>query len=97
MMRLLLVAAMFAGCGDGSTGLAHPRLRAVEIASGLTNPVYLTPLPGDDRLFIVEQEGRIRIQRDLRTTGTSEPLRWSVTGRASRCQCTSTRTRRAVR
>jgi glucose/arabinose dehydrogenase len=32
-----------------------------EVASGLQQPVFLTSPPGDDRLFIVEQVGRIRI------------------------------------
>lgn len=36
-------------------------LRLSEVASGLKNPLYLTSPPGDPRLFIVEQAGRIRI------------------------------------
>jgi glucose/arabinose dehydrogenase len=31
------------------------------VASGLDNPVYVTSPPGDPRLFVVEQTGRIRI------------------------------------
>ncbi|HKS06633.1 MAG TPA: PQQ-dependent sugar dehydrogenase [Gemmatimonadaceae bacterium] len=34
------------------------------ISSGLSSPVYLTAPPGDARLFIVEQAGRIRIFKD---------------------------------
>jgi len=34
------------------------------VASGLTDPVYLTAPAGDPRLFVVEQNGRIRIVRD---------------------------------
>ena len=37
------------------------RLGVEEVASGLTEPVYLTAPPGDARLFIVEQPGRIRV------------------------------------
>jgi glucose/arabinose dehydrogenase len=32
-----------------------------EVATGLSNPLYLTSPPGDARLFVVEQAGRIRI------------------------------------
>jgi glucose/arabinose dehydrogenase len=35
-----------------------------QIVSGLTNPVYLTAPPGDSRLFIVEQVGRIRVYKN---------------------------------
>jgi glucose/arabinose dehydrogenase len=38
-------------------------LRAVEVASGLSNPLYLTAPTGDGRLFVVEQPGRVRIVR----------------------------------
>jgi glucose/arabinose dehydrogenase len=34
------------------------------VATGLTKPLYLTTPAGDDRLFIVEQTGRIRIVKD---------------------------------
>lgn len=34
------------------------------IATGLESPVLLTTAPGDDRLFVVEQPGRIRIIED---------------------------------
>jgi glucose/arabinose dehydrogenase len=34
------------------------------VAAGLTRPLQLTAPPGDDRLFIVEQPGRIRIVKD---------------------------------
>lgn len=37
------------------------QLATEEVARGLENPVYLTAPPGDERLFIVEQQGRIRI------------------------------------
>lgn len=34
------------------------------VVSGLSNPAFVTALPGDSRLFIVELPGRIRILRD---------------------------------
>jgi len=32
-----------------------------EVASGLSDPLYLTTPAGDSRLFVVEQRGRIRV------------------------------------
>jgi glucose/arabinose dehydrogenase len=61
---LALAAAMgAAGCfSEHASGPpAEVSLRAVEVASGLSNPLYLTAPTGDDRLFIVEQAGRVRI------------------------------------
>lgn len=63
--RVLVMAAFsFVACGDSATDPPGLALRATEIASGLTSPLYLTAPPGDDRLFVVEQEGRIRVIRD---------------------------------
>jgi glucose/arabinose dehydrogenase len=36
-------------------------LTVQEVATGLTSPTYVTSPPGDSRLFVVEQLGRIRI------------------------------------
>lgn len=55
-----------AGCGDG-TGVLPPQdteLQAVKVASGREDPVHLTSPANDDRLFVVEQPGRIRIIED---------------------------------
>ncbi len=46
--------------GD-STPPAADSLGLVTVVTGLTQPVFLTSPPGDSRLFIVEQPGRIRI------------------------------------
>jgi glucose/arabinose dehydrogenase len=60
---LLLAAA----CGRSNPSDGQPPpvpasgLRLVEVASGLSQPLYLTAPAGDPRLFIVEQTGRIRI------------------------------------
>ncbi|MCO6439424.1 MAG: PQQ-dependent sugar dehydrogenase [Phycisphaerae bacterium] len=60
-IRALLMSLIFLGaCGPVSRG-ATP-LTTEQVAFGLTSPVYVTHAPGDfDRVFIVEQSGRIRI------------------------------------
>lgn len=70
--RVALVAALgslLASCDD--TGINQPEpipgdfgLRLETVASGLSNPVHLTAAPGDDRLFVTEQSGRIITIRD---------------------------------
>jgi glucose/arabinose dehydrogenase len=52
-----------AGCfSEHTSGLpVVGSLRAVEVATGLSDPLYLTAPAGDARLFVVEQEGRVRI------------------------------------
>jgi len=66
MIRPLALLLLLAACSGGDGGVQPPfpevdDLRLVEVASGLDSPVYVTAPPGDARLFIVEQEGRIRI------------------------------------
>jgi glucose/arabinose dehydrogenase len=62
---LFLVLACSGNGGD--LGIVTPlpgadvTLGVQEVATGLSNPLYLTSPPGDDRLFVVEQAGRIRI------------------------------------
>jgi glucose/arabinose dehydrogenase len=46
---------------------AEVRLALQQVGSGLQRPVYLTSPPGDPRLFVIEQAGRIRIIRDGQT------------------------------
>lgn len=63
------LAALLAtpGCmaAEDGTPLRRARGLALEtVATGLNDPVYLTAPPGDPRLFVVEQSGRIRIIRD---------------------------------
>ncbi|CAN5149308.1 PQQ-dependent sugar dehydrogenase [soil metagenome] len=43
---------------------ASVQLALQEVVTGLEQPVYLTAPPNDNRLFIVEQPGRIRIVRN---------------------------------
>jgi glucose/arabinose dehydrogenase len=69
------------GAGLAATGGALAQsVTAVEVASGLTNPVFVTAPPGDNlRLFIVEQRGsagiasRGEIRVLNRATNTIEP------------------------
>jgi glucose/arabinose dehydrogenase len=65
---LLLCALVACAACDESTGPepggGDVALRATLVANGLTSPVFLTTPAGDDRLFVVEQAGRIRIIED---------------------------------
>ena len=65
--RLLsLLALPLIACSDEApTEPDEPLLTSFElrlemVASGLSSPVHLTSPPGDPRLFVVEQPGRIR-------------------------------------
>ena len=65
---LLAASVGAAGCFSERTlgplgPLPEVTLRAVQVASGLSNPLYLTAPAGDSRLFVVEQTGRVRIIR----------------------------------
>ncbi len=54
-----------------SANAATP-LTTIRVASGLSNPVFVTHAPGDyERLFILEQRGRIRILKDGQILSTS--------------------------
>lgn len=49
----------------GSTGAGVPELKLTPIVTGLDLPTYVTAAPGDaERLFVLEQEGLIRIVRN---------------------------------
>jgi glucose/arabinose dehydrogenase len=62
---LLLCGAAACSSGTEPDGTARDTLGTIlvaeVVAGGLINPVYLTSPPGDARLFVVEQAGRIRI------------------------------------
>ena len=61
MARWLMLTLSTVGCGLGSTHAGIP-LTTVRVASGLSNPVFVTHAPGDyGRLFILEQRRGIRI------------------------------------
>ncbi|HVD61524.1 MAG TPA: PQQ-dependent sugar dehydrogenase, partial [Gemmatimonadaceae bacterium] len=61
LAALLLTAACSSDSTDPTPVPPDFTLKLQEVASGLNNPVYVTSPPGDARLFIVEQPGRIRI------------------------------------
>ncbi len=64
---LLILAIAASACGnDGTIVDVSDRVLVFDtVATGLTNPVFLTAAPGDNtRLFIVEQGGRIRILKN---------------------------------
>ncbi len=60
-------ALVVLACAGNPTGAGGPpsvgtgELRLEVVARGLSDPLYLAAPPGDPRLFIVEQAGRIRI------------------------------------
>jgi glucose/arabinose dehydrogenase len=65
--RILLCLLSLAACGGSNPSDGEPppgdtniRLAAV-VTEGLATPVFLTAPAGDARLFIVEQQGRIRV------------------------------------
>ncbi|HUH00662.1 MAG TPA: PQQ-dependent sugar dehydrogenase, partial [Kofleriaceae bacterium] len=73
-MRRLLITGFItvAACGGNGSSAVDARvapcavtpgtdLALEEIASGLERPVFVTAAPDDERVFIVEQPGRIRI------------------------------------
>ena len=62
---LALPLAAF-GCDSSTTepSLADLRLALQPVVSGLSSPVYLTAPAGDQRLFVVEQPGRIRVVKN---------------------------------
>src|SRR4051794_21674281 len=71
-MVLAVVLMVCAGPRDDapsqtlSSGTRAMSIGVEEVAHGLDHPVYLTAPSGDNRLFIVEQPGRIRIVADGR-------------------------------
>jgi hypothetical protein len=61
-----------------------PGLEAIRVASGLTQPLFVTAPPGDSgRLFIVQQNGQIRILNLATGTLNSTPF-LTLTGLAAK-------------
>ncbi len=78
-----LAALALAGCGGGSSEAEEPAApagyRFVQVASGLESPVHVSaPRNQPGRLYVVEQEGRIRIVQNGRITGTLLDIRSQV-------------------
>ncbi len=79
----VLAALALAGCGGGSSEAEEPAApagyRFVQVASGFESPVHVTaPRNQRGRLYVVEQEGRIRIVQNGRITGTLLDIRSQV-------------------
>ena len=73
LLALLVVAAACSSDSTDPTPAPIPSefvLKLQEVASGLNNPVYVTSPPGDSRLFVVEQPGRIRIIENAQLLAT---------------------------
>lgn len=75
MLRTPVAALLLLACSNGTgTGEAPgggpAAVRLEEVASGLSSPVHLTAPSGDDRLFVVEQPGRIRVVNGGRLLST---------------------------
>ncbi len=76
IMRLLdivFIGAVAIGCSSGSvsSGNASTPIKAIPIATGLTNPVFVTaPLGDTSRVFIIEKPGRIVIVENGTQLGT---------------------------
>ena len=62
-LRAKYCCAIFASFASSSLqGQSVSNLAAVRVATGLTQPLFVTAPPGDfGRLFIVQQDGGIRI------------------------------------
>ena len=81
-LAVLAVVAL-SGCGGGSSEAEKPAAAAgyrfVQVASGLESPVHVSaPRNQRGRLYVVEQEGRIRILQNGRVTGTLLDIRSQV-------------------
>lgn len=63
--RPILLACLLAGAVVLALSSVAPAFLTTElVADGLNRPIYVTAPPGDDRLFIVEQRGVIRLFKD---------------------------------
>jgi glucose/arabinose dehydrogenase len=75
-MRTTICSLILAGISlAGLRAQMVPGLDAIRVASGLTRPLFVTAPPGDSgRLFIVQQNGRIRILNLATGTLNSTPF-----------------------
>jgi glucose/arabinose dehydrogenase len=60
--------------------LADVQLSLMEVASGFTRPVFVAAPPGDDRLFVVEQDGHVQLLRGGERIGTFLDISTMVSG-----------------
>lgn len=65
LISALAIGVALAACGKDVGPVVPPALALDTIATGLSNPLYVTSPPGDrSRLFIVERTGTIRIMKN---------------------------------
>ena len=74
LLALLALFGPLVGCSSGGGGPTPPdgngngdgglSLAVETVVEGLARPTYLTAPDGDDRLFVLEQPGRVRVVRD---------------------------------
>ena len=70
--RLSLISTPLVTLGLVWSAQAGTPLTTIRVASGLSNPIFVTHAPGDyERLFILEQRGRIRILKGGQVLSTS--------------------------
>jgi hypothetical protein len=82
-LRAKYCCAIFASfAGASLQGQSVSNLAAVRVATGLSQPLFVTAPPGDfERLFIVQQDGGIRILNLV--TGALQSHAFSI---PQRCQ-----------
>jgi glucose/arabinose dehydrogenase len=70
LLRAVSLSLLVIACSDDASSPEPVADLALEpVAAGLDFPLFLTAPPGDDRLFIVERYGRIRVIRDGQVLG----------------------------
>jgi glucose/arabinose dehydrogenase len=75
MKRIATLILVLLACNGEPSGTQQPppvptSLNLEQIASGLNSPVYVTAPPNDQRLFVVEQPGQIRVIRNGQVLST---------------------------
>ena len=66
----LCLAAIACGRPTAPPAPLPANISLTPVASGFSDPVFLTSPPGDDRLFVVEKAGRIRVIENGATLAT---------------------------
>src|SRR3954469_195324 len=62
-MKVFVAVLTMLGLGVSASAQTAPKLRLERFVRGFENPVYLTS-DGTDRLFVIEQPGRIKLIQD---------------------------------
>ena len=71
------------GCAAGAPVTGLPALTVSLLVRGLASPLDIQAPPGDRRLFVVEQGGRIRVESDGPGRGSRFEVAWpGVSGRS---------------